>query len=58
MRVIRAGFLRVMSLWLVQMERIEFMVPTLHQSFEAYRKKVDLGVHSAAGSVSVFSLNV
>jgi hypothetical protein len=45
----------------------EFMVPTLHQSFEAYRKKVsfeayrkkvDLGAHSAAGSVSVFSLNV
>lgn len=32
----------------------EFMVPTLHQSFEAYRRKVDLGVHIAAGSVSIF----
>lgn len=32
----------------------EFMVPTLHQSFEAYRKKIDLGVYNAAGSVSLF----
>jgi len=32
----------------------EFMVPTLHQSFEGYRKKVDLGVNTAAGSVSIF----
>ena len=31
----------------------EFMVPTLHQSFEGYRKKVDLGVNNAAGSVSI-----
>ena len=31
----------------------EFMVPTLHHSFEGYRKKVDFGVHNAAGSVSI-----
>jgi hypothetical protein len=33
----------------------EFMVPTLHQSFDGYRKKVDLGIYNAAGSVSLFS---
>ena len=32
----------------------EFMVPTLHQSFDGYHKKVDLGIHNAAGSVSLF----
>ena len=32
----------------------EFMVPTIHQSFDGYRKKLDLGVQNAAGSVSVF----
>jgi hypothetical protein len=34
---------------------LELMVLTLHQSFETYHKKVDFGVHSATGSVSVFS---
>jgi hypothetical protein len=32
----------------------DFMVQSLHQTLEAHRMKVDLGVDNAAGSVSVF----
>ena len=35
----------------------EFMVPTLHQTFEGYRKKWDLGIFKAAGSVSVLHVS-
>ena len=35
----------------------EFMVPTLHQTFEGYCKKRDLGIFKAAGSVSVLHVS-